>query len=145
MLAFEYPNPFPPQESTIFFQLAGNKIANNTFVENGKAAGKYAGDVLMQGGLFGEEASTNNCLLGNSFTAATWPPAIETTWGCQNSTPNPNEGGETLEFLLEFQAVSEGRTPEPQPAPPAQPTMPNPCEGVPANPLCEPVAAAKRG
>ena len=32
MLAFEYPNPFPPvAEVTIFFQNSGNKVANNTF------------------------------------------------------------------------------------------------------------------
>src|SRR5207245_7260001 len=31
VLAFEYPNPFPPQADTIAFQLAGNRISNNTF------------------------------------------------------------------------------------------------------------------
>ena len=29
VFGLEYPNPFPPQEDTIFFQLSGNKINNN--------------------------------------------------------------------------------------------------------------------
>ena len=55
VLAFEYPNPFPPQEDTIYFQLAGNKISDNTFSGNGYAGGAYAGDVMMEGGLFGKQ------------------------------------------------------------------------------------------
>jgi len=137
ILAFEYPNPFPPQEDTIYFQLSGNKIANNTFSGNGYVGGAFAGDVTMAGGLFGEHRSTNNCLSGNTFTAATYPASIEGTWGCQNkTTPNPLLGLPAIEYLLELQAVSEGRTPQAQPAPAPQPTMPNPCEGVPTNPLC---------
>jgi hypothetical protein len=138
VLGFEYPNPYPPTEQTIYFQLAGNKIANNTFEGNGYAGGAYAGDVMLQGGVFGSQTSTNNCLSGNKFTAATYPANIEEGWGCQNTTtPNPNNGLGALEYLLELQTVSESRTPEAQPAPPAQATMPNPCEGVPVkNPLC---------
>jgi hypothetical protein len=146
VLAFEYPNPFPPGPTTLYFQLAGNRISNNTFEGNGKAGGTFAGDVMLQGGNFGEMKSVNNCLSGNSFTAATYPAKIEETWGCQNqTTPNPNNGEGALLYLLELAAVSEARTPEPQPAPPAQATMPNPCEGVPTNPLCSGgVASAAR-
>jgi len=147
VLAFEYPNPFPPQANTIYFKLSGNKIANNTFSGNGYAGGKYAGDILMQGGIFagGRSQSINNCVSGNTFTAATYPANIEGNntpatpgWGCQNSkTPNPENGFGAIEYLLELQTVSEqGRTPTGQPAPPAQPTMPNACEGVPSDPLC---------
>jgi hypothetical protein len=147
VLGFEYPNPFPPQGDTIFFQLAGNKIAGNVFAGNGYAGGAFAGDVMLQGGIFasGESQSTNNCASGNVFTDATHPANIEGTnteatpgWGCQNKhTPNPNNGFGAVEYLLELAAVSEkGRTPTPQPAPPAQPTMPNPCRGVPKTTLC---------
>ena len=91
----------------------------------------------MEGGLFGQMKSTNDCVSGNSFTAATYPANVEGTWGCQNSTtPNPEEFGE-INYILELQAQSEARTPTPQPPPPAQPTMPNPCRGVPYNPLCQ--------
>jgi hypothetical protein len=55
----------------------------------------------------------------------------------QSTTPNPGGGLTFVEYLLELQGESENRPMvEPVPAPPAQPTMPNPCEGVPANPLC---------
>jgi hypothetical protein len=137
ILAFEYPNPFPFTENTIFFQLSGNKVNNNTFSGNGGAGGTFAGDLTMSGGLFGSQKSTNNCVSGNSFTDAVYPENIEGVWGCQNTTtPNPELGFAGVEYLLELQAVSEGRTPEGQPAPPAQPTMPDPCQGVPTNPLC---------
>jgi hypothetical protein len=137
VMGFEYPNPYPPTEQTIDFQLAGNKIANNTFEGNGYLGGKYAGDVMLNGGLFGKE-NTQNCLSGNSFTAATYPEKIEETWGCQNkTTPNPELGFGAVEYLLELQAASEGRTEEAQPAPGPQETMPNACEGVPVkNALC---------
>ena len=103
--------------------------------------------MLLQGGIFasGESQSTNNCASGNSFADATFPANIEGTnteatpgWGCQNKfTPNPENGFGAVEYLLELAAVSEkGRTPEPQPAPPAQLTMPNPCAGVPKTTLC---------
>jgi hypothetical protein len=137
LLGFEFPNPFPPQENTIFFQLAGNRISDNTFSGNGTLGGAFAGDVSLEGGFFGQKKSTNNCLSGNTFTAATFPAKIEETWGCQNSTtPNPGEP-ESIAYILELQAESEARSPVPQPAPPPQPTMPNPCQGVPYNPLCQ--------
>jgi len=135
VLGFEYPNPFPPTEQTINFALSGNRISNNTFSGNGTAGGAFAGDITIAGGIFTE--STNNCVSGNSLSAATYPANIEETWGCQNkTTPSPNLGFGLIEYLLELQAVSEGRTPTPQPAPPAQETMPEPCKGVPVNPLC---------
>ncbi len=139
VLAFEYPNPYPPTAETIVFQLAGNKIVDNTFSGNGYVGGAYAGDIMMGSSeIFGEAHSTNNCVEGNSYTAATYPENIETTWGCDKSTtPSPNLGYAGILYLVELQAISEGRTPEPQPAPPAQESMADPCEGVPTNPLCE--------
>ena len=145
VLAFEYPNPFPPVADTIYFQLAGNELADNTFNGNGYGGGRFAGDVMMEGGLFGSHTSTNNCLTGNSFVDAVYPADIEGTWGCQHiTTPNPNTGYEhplqTLVYLLELQYVSEHRAEfaevKGQPVPPAQETMPDPCLGVPRNPLC---------
>ncbi len=137
VLAFEYPNPFPLEEDTIFFQNAGNEVANNTFSGNGYLNGAFAGDVAFEGGLFGSQ-STNNCLTGNSFADATYPASIEGEWGCQNkTTPNAGGGFPFIEYILGLQAESENRPAiEPVAAPPAQPTMPNPCENVPANPLC---------
>jgi hypothetical protein len=137
VLAFEYPNPYPPTAQTIFFMNGGNKVADNTFSGNGSLGGAFAGDVAFEGGAFGA-ASTNNCLSGNSFADATYPADIEGTWGCQNKTTPAAGGGEPfIEYLLTLQGESENRpTIEPVSAPPPQPTMPDPCENVPVNPLC---------
>ena len=146
IMAFEYPNPYPPQEDTIYFELAGNKIAKNTFANNGYAGGSGAGDIFMQGGLFGKgkSQSTMNCIgtgaEANTFADKSLPSQteLETTFGCQNATtPNPNGGIKSIEYILENQYVSEHyRTPEGQPAPAAQEPMPKPCAGVPADPVC---------
>ena len=139
VLGFEYPNPFPPTEQTLYFALAGNKIADNTFTNNGFSKLPYAGDLTLQGGIFAtkKSPSVDNCVSGNAFTDATYPAKIEEAWGCQNATtPAPNNGFGAVEYLLQLQAESEGRESVAQPDPPAQPTMPEPCKGVPSNPLC---------
>ncbi len=151
VLGFEYPNPYPPVKctkeekekgctSTIYFQLTGNRIANNTFEGNGTSGKQFAGDLMLQGGVFpykGHE-STMNCVSGNSFTSAVFPANIEETWGCQNeTTPPPRNGPAALGYVEELSKESSTeREAKDQPAPAPQETMPEPCEGVPANPLC---------
>ena len=135
ILGLENPDPFPPTPATVYFQLAGNKIFHNTFASN--AVGNpdpSAADITLEGGLFGSQQSTNNCLAKNTFTTSV-PANIEDTWNCKHST-TPNAGTGPLGYILALQAASQGRTRVPQPVPPAQPTMPNGCAGVPANPLC---------
>lgn len=134
LLGFENPDPFPPTPDTVYFQLAGNRVDSNLFVGNG-ASGPFAGDITLEGGLFGQQLSTNNCLADNVFQKS-WPPNIEGTWGCQNDT-TPNPGGLAIFRILLLQQQSLSRHSVPQPPPPAQPTMPDPCKGVPRNPLCE--------
>ena len=98
----------------------------------------FAGDVTLEGGLFPtpETAeSVNNCFVGNSFTSATFPANIEQTWGCRSKT-TPNPGGEPFAYILELRAEAQARPQKDQPAPPEQPTMPKPCNGVPKNILC---------
>ncbi len=117
VLGFEFPNGTPP---TLF---------------------QFAGDVTLEGGVFATPengGSVNNCVSDNRFTAATFPANIEQGWGCQNKT-TPNPGGEPFEYIVglsiqhqESAAVNQ----QGQPAPPAQPTMPKPCDGVPKNALC---------
>jgi hypothetical protein len=151
VFGIEFPNPFtpppffnPPFQGTIFFQLAGNKISNNQFVRNGHShGGPFTGDVTLASGaneIFRERESQskNNCLSGNSFGDGTFPKGIQGTWGCQNNT-TPNPGGAPAAYEYILAATEEAaalRTPVGQPEPPPQPTMPNPCEGVPKNPLC---------
>jgi hypothetical protein len=138
VLGFEFPNPFPPGPETIFFQFAGNRISENLFFANGSESSKFRKDVMIEGGLFGQMLSTNNCVSDNLMPDGSFPAEVEGTWGCQNlTTPNPNPGDfEPVSYILELQAESEARHAVPQPAPPPQPTMPNPCAGVPRNPLC---------
>jgi hypothetical protein len=147
VLAFEYPNPFEPPlfTETIYFQNAGNRVADNEFSGNGYIEGPdvgngapYAGDVAFEGGSFGTKTSTDNCLTGNSMPDGSYPADIEGEWGCQNATtPNPGGGFPFVDYLLALQKESEERPViEPVGPPEKQPTMPNPCEGVPVNPLC---------
>jgi hypothetical protein len=135
VLGFEFPNP---ESEPTFFQLSGNEIAKNTFAGNGTAGGEFAGDVTLEGGMFPTEEtaqSTNNCLVGNSFTSATFPANIEQTWGCSKKT-TPNPGVEPFVYIKTLSLEAEGHPQEGQPAPPEQPTMPKPCKGVPKNILC---------
>ena len=141
VLGFEYPNPFPPQENTIFFQLAGNRISSNVFSKNGTKGGAFTGDVALMGGFFPFSESTNNCVSSNVFTGATFPAKIQGAWGCQNNTtPQPGGGEAAIGYLQQLPteaAIARAETPPVgQPAPPPQQTMRNPCSGVPKNPLC---------
>jgi hypothetical protein len=132
LLAFEFPEPFPPTRRTIYFQLSGNRISHNRFSRNGTRSG--GADIGLGGGLFGSRRSVNNCLSGNSF-ATSVPTHIQAVWGCRHAT-TPNPGGAVLPEILKLMSESGSRKPRPQPAPPPQPTMPHPCRGVPRNPLC---------
>ncbi len=160
VLGFEYPNPFPlppfcenPEGcGTIDFQFAGNRISGNTFSGNGSNGGALAGDVTMLSGsgewldenfgfTYPPAASVDNCLSANHFSDATYPANIERTWGCKHATtPNPGGGALGVGYLIglieEAATIKAEHPPVPQPAPSAQPTMPNPCAGVPRDPLC---------
>ena len=160
VLGFEYPNPFPlppfcenPEGcGTIDFQFAGNRISGNTFANNGSNGGAFAGDVTMLSGsgewldenfgfTYPPAASVDNCLTGNHFSDATYPANIERNWSCRRaSTPNPGGGAAGVFYLIglieEAAVIKAEHPPVPQPAPPAQTTMPNPCRGVPRDPLC---------
>ncbi len=132
LLAFEFPEPFPPGPKTIYFQLSGNRIQGNRFSRDGTRSG--GADIGLGGGVFGAKRSVNNCLSGNLFSTSV-PARIQGTWGCQHArTPNP--GGALLAEILKLMSESGSRESRPQPAPPPQPTMPQPCSGVPRNPLC---------
>jgi len=140
ILGFEYPNPFPPVANSIYFQLAGNKIVNNKLSENGSAGGALAGDITLQGGAYphGKFTSDNNCAEGNEVPDGVHPLALESEWSCTHSTtPPPNNGAGSILYialLSEQNAALHKGTDQPAPGP--QPTMPEPCEHVPANPLC---------
>ncbi len=131
ILAIENPVPFPPTAKTVYFQLQGNRFEHNTV-----SGGAYA-NIGMAGGLFGEQNSVNNCFARNVYKTSL--PADLMPWSCVNATtPNPDHGAsaQILSDIVAMQSRSMARKQRPQPVPPAQPTMPHPCRGVPANPLC---------
>jgi hypothetical protein len=140
VLGFEYPNPFPPTPQTILFQLTGNKIANNTFINNGTSGGEYASDITLQGGLYphGKFTSDNNCVSGNTLSGATFPANIEVMWGCQNNTtPPPENGLAAIGYVVVLSEESALKRIYKVPsAPGPQETMPEPCTNVPATTLC---------
>src|SRR5450759_4699382 len=117
VLGLEYPNPFPPESNpyvkTIYFQLAGNRISENHFLNNGynpnQSGSLFAGDLSLLSDfaeIFGgpKSESNNNCVSGNSFADATFPSNIEGTWGCQNTTtPNPGGGLGAVEYISTLQ------------------------------------------
>jgi hypothetical protein len=129
----------------LFVQLAGNRISSNVFSHNGYHGGKFTGDITLGSGYVElatlgalESQSVNNCVSNNVLVDATFPAKIQETWGCQNTTtPNPGGAPEIYEYIEQAGIKAfEERKPVGQPVPPAQPTMPNPCKGVPTNPLC---------
>ncbi len=132
LLGIENPVPFPPTPKTLYFQLSGNKIVNNSL-----GGGKIA-DLAFEGGLFGSKQSVNNCFDGNRTT--TTLPADLTPWSCSlQTTPNADSvtTNQLFGVVLKLMNDSEKRTPEQQPAPFPQPSMPNPCGGAPGrSPLC---------
>jgi hypothetical protein len=134
ILAIENPDPFPPTAQTVYFQLSGNKFTNNTFSGNATNPDANAADIVLEGGAFGAQQSINNCASGNA-TTRTVPANLEGTWNCSNTT-TPNPGTAPAAYVLSLQNASQARKSVAQPAPPSQPTMPNPCNGVPSNPLC---------
>jgi hypothetical protein len=139
VLGFEYPNPFPPEADTIYYQFTGNKIANNTFSENGGSNRLGADVITLEGGLFphGKYTSDNNCSTANTTPDGVQPLDLETTFNCSHATTPPPTNALLLQYVIELSEenamLHKGSV---QPAPGPQPTMPEPCEGVPANPLC---------
>ena len=131
VLLLERPDPFPATPRTIYFEVSGNQIENNTLIGNATLPG--GADIGLEGGVFGTQ-SVNNCFSGNAFTSSI-PADIEGTWGCQNKT-TPSGGAALETELLALVVQSAARHSRPQPAPRPQPTMPQPCRGVPRNPLC---------
>ena len=153
VLGFEYPNPVPSDRRNHLLPVRG-KSDQQQLVRQQRLQRKPAPERkslhrrcgLLSGyaELFGgpTSQSENNCVSGNHFSGATFPPSIDKTWGCNNkNTPNPGGGLPAAEYLLtlleESRFIQENLIPPVgQPAPPKQPTMPNPCKGAPKNPLC---------
>ena len=133
------------------YEAFANEIEGNTFAENGGYGNPTNGDI-------GEVADPNpsvltNCWHGNAEEGGgeptSAPALIQTTHG---TCSNPNLGGEPATSVLTFQAACDSqllaecpsvpgeeypRSSEVKLLPlPEEPTMPNPCQGVPHNAWC---------
>ena len=107
----------------------GFTLTGNRFEANLLRGSRY--DLALAGG----SGSVNNCLAGNRIR--TLLPADPLPWSCERTTtpaPDPVATQAVLALLAKIQAAKRIRTPVR--APPAQPTMPDPCRGVPPSPLC---------
>jgi len=139
-----------------YFQAFGNDVRDNAFTDNGFFKNPGNGDI----GVFGLPHNPGNCFSGNTDPAgltATPPAAVlqSDLYACDR----PSSGDLTLEGLqgncathgLLFPCPDTPLTHYPQTSrvtlhmSPPQPTMPNPCKGVPANPWCPGTQASSFG
>jgi hypothetical protein len=128
-LGVEFPYA-PRRAGAIRFQLTGNRFERNTI------SGSRI-DIALEGGLFGTRRSVNNCFTANRYTRSL--PSDLVPFSCvRETTPNPDErtSRRIVRLVLELHRRFVTRRARGQPAPPRQATMPNPCRGAPANPLC---------
>jgi hypothetical protein len=139
-------------ESACLYEPYANEIYNNTFANNGGYGNPSNGDI-------GEVADPQptqlaNCWHGNveegGGEPTSEPKLIQTTHG---TCSNPDAGGEPASSVLATQATCDSQLLAECPSAPgeeyprfpnevemmplpAEPTMSNPCEGVPYNPWC---------
>jgi hypothetical protein len=137
-----------------YFDDFANEIAGNKFANNGGYANPTNGDI----GEVSNAQTDGNCWHGNvetgGGTPSSYPPQIQTTHG---TCGQPNSG-EPPSSVLSAQATCDSQLVAPcPPAPgenyprstnvklmplPTQPSMRNPCAGVPANAWCTGAATA---
>jgi hypothetical protein len=116
-----------PERGAARFALAGNRISGN----------RISGSRLAIA-LAGSDRSVNNCLEHDSGSSTL--PTDLAAYACTRATTPSLPALSTSQILaliarLSKQFVTHARAG--QPAPPSQPTMPHPCRGVPASPLCK--------
>ena len=129
-----------------YYDTWGNEIADNSFKNNGGFANPTNGDI---GNIAGQH-DPGNCFHGNTNPAGltTAPADLQSTAG---TCGQPNAGAElTSDLTIQVICATEAFGPCPAspgqtyprrttvtlPALTPQPTMPNPCDGVPGNAWC---------
>jgi hypothetical protein len=138
-----YLTPPPAPNPLCYYQAFGNVVSSNSFHSNGSFGNPTNGDIA----LVAQPHNPGNCFSGNTdprgLTSA--PPAIQSPPYNPCGQANGNLDAAAVAQLacaLRLGSCPPG-TRHPGPArtfklrmPPRQPTMPNPCAGVPANPWC---------
>jgi hypothetical protein len=126
-----------------YFGAFGNVVANNSFAHNGGYHNPTNGDIF----LFAQSHDPGNCFFGNTDASglSSEPSGIQSSpynpCGGQNGNTDPTAFAQ-LACALKAAPCPPGTT-YPKPArgfklkmPPPQPTMRNPCKGVPVNSWC---------
>jgi hypothetical protein len=139
-----YLTPPPKPNPLCYYQAFGNVVSSNSFQHNGSYRNPTNGDIA----LVSLPHSPGNCFVGNTDPngLTSDPVAIQSSPFSPCGQPNGNTEPAALaqlECALKLGACPAG-TKYPTPArtfklrmAPRQPTMPDPCAGVPKNPWCE--------
>jgi hypothetical protein len=139
-----------PASPMCLFDVFGNEVAGNTFSGNGGFGNPGNGDIGEISGTNPNANADGNCYHDNVDTSGTFtsdPPNINSRTACGGSY-----AGEPLTSVLGLQAVCDSQALVPCPGLPAatyprataitlpplpaEPTMADPCAGVPANGWC---------
>jgi hypothetical protein len=146
----------PGQAPLCYFQALGNQVLGNSFSGNGGFGNPTNGDVALFTTPSTDLAPPHHvygadCFAGNTDPAGLTsdPPAVQSDPLLACGTPSPGNPDPALVTEAECAAQLFAPCPPlpglsyprpaasfPLPMPPAQPSMPNPCAGVPADPWC---------
>jgi len=133
----------PPASPLCYYPSFGDVVANNSFARNGDYGNPTNGDIA----LYAQEHDPGNCFAGNTdpHGLSSAPANIQSSpfnpCGQANSNTGPTAEAQ-IACALRLAPCPPG-TKYPRPSrsfklrmAPRQPTMPNPCKGMPANPWC---------
>jgi hypothetical protein len=112
-----------PERGRPRFPLAGNRVSGNRIVGS-----RFA--IALAGGA----GSVGNCFEANGPGATI--PSARSAFGCENVTTPTLRGAAVVALVERLHNQLAVEQPRPQPEPGPQATMPAPCTGVPATPLC---------
>jgi hypothetical protein len=145
------------QTPICYFQSLANEVVDNSFARNGGYGNPTNGDVALYAvasvDLSSHQVYPGNCFAGNTDPAGftSDPPAVQQNPAYACGQPNAGNPDPALVFEAECASQLLAQCPyTPAPGlnfprasasftlkmPPPQPTMPNPCAGVPVNPWC---------
>jgi hypothetical protein len=116
-----------PERGPARFALAGDRISDN----------RISGSRLAIA-LAGADGTTDNCVQGN--IGGPTAPADLRPYSCADATTPDlpaRSSGAVLALVARLHAQLAAHARAGRPAPPPQPTMPDPCAGAPPSPLCE--------
>lgn len=146
----------PGQAPLYYFQALGNQVLGNSFAGNGGFGNPTNGDVALFTTPSTDLAPPHqvygaDCFAGNTDPAGLTsdPPAVQSDPLLTCGVPSPGNPDPALVVQAECAAQLFAACPSapglnyprpaasfPLPMPAPQPTMPDPCAGVPANPWC---------